>query len=150
MNRWKLNRPCLCIKRKTKSIKIQFNYYYRIQFICWTTYLSGYSIWGIGSRVSSNSSSAFEFASENDNFGRFLKIRTLFGCELSLAPIIISPFNLMLPVNGILNKSSSSASLSTNWNQLKHTECDFVFVFVFFHIESIFFGFLQVFYLIKI
>ena len=35
------------------------------------------------------------------------------GCESSSSPIIM-PLSLTLPVNGILNTSSSSASLSTN------------------------------------
>lgn len=66
--------------------------------------------------MSSNSSSAFNDASSNDIFGRFLKSLTFFGCELSLAPMIVRPLSLMLPVNGMLNKSSASASLSTNYS----------------------------------
>lgn len=52
-----------------------------------------------------------------DHFQRlfFLSyILTLSGCELSSAPMIMIPFNLILPVNGMLNNSSSSASLFTN------------------------------------
>lgn len=78
------------------------------------SYLIGYSISPFGFRVSSISSSAFEDASSNDIFGRFLNSLILFGCELSSAPIIVIPFSFILPVNGILNNSSSSASLSTN------------------------------------
>lgn len=68
-------------------------------------YLIGYSSSPVGLRVSSISSSAFKDASSNDIFGRFLNSLTLFGCELSLAPMIVSPLSLILPVNGILNRS---------------------------------------------
>lgn len=116
-----------------RSIKIEWKFYWirfhsirnkikvfdaTLTFACekWTwSYLIGYSMSPFGLRVSSISSSAFEDASSNDSFGRFLNSLNFSGCELSSAPIIVIPFSLMLPVNGILNSSSSSASLSTNY-----------------------------------
>lgn len=83
------------------------------------SYLIGNSISPSGLSVSSISSSAFDRASSNDIFGRFLNSLTLSGCELSSAPIIVIPLSLILPVNGILNSSSSSASLSTNWLKIE-------------------------------
>lgn len=88
-----------------------------LSFSQFSTYLMGYSISPLGLRSTSNSSSGLLAASSNDIFGRFLNSRTLFGCELSFAPIIVIPLSLILPVNGMLNRSSSSASLSTNCQQ---------------------------------
>lgn len=82
-----------------------------------SSYLIGYSISPFGLRSTSNCSSGLPAASSNDIFGRFLNNRTLFGCELSLAPMIVMPLSFMLPVNGIFNRSSSSASLSTNYQK---------------------------------
>lgn len=95
-DKWIIEKYCIC------------------QPISLDTHLIGYSISPFGFRSTSNSSSGFAAASSNDIFGRFLKSRTLFGWELSLAPIIVMPLSLILPVNGMLNSSSSSASLSTN------------------------------------
>lgn len=42
--------------------------------------------------------------------------RNLDGWVSSSPPMMIIPFNFILPVNGTLNSNSSSTSLSTNWN----------------------------------